>query len=111
MTEQILKASPKPDGSATLLKSPMLHSTISDSDYQFLMYEAVKDTYWLKPQEIVALIHREQVVDMAGRDGELRHILLIPLFEYIEATKHIFELLFATADTIPDKLETLKVTA
>lgn len=108
MTEQILKASPKPDGSATLLKSPLVHKTVSDSDYLFLM-DATEDAYWLENEQVIALIHREPSSDVAGRDGELRHILLVPLFEYIEATKTAFNKYYATPETIPEKLESLNL--
>jgi len=106
--EQILKAVPKPDGSAVLLKTEGVHKTVSDENYRFLM-EATEQIYWLEEEKVVALIHRESCSDVAGRNGELRHIQLIPWTEYIAATAGVFDKFRITSENIPEKLEPIQL--
>lgn len=104
--EQVLKVSPLKDGSATLMQTSNVKELVTQDEYIALM-KAEGDCYWLQKQEVVALINQEPTSDDAGRDGELRHILLIPLYDYIRATARFFHQYFAHPDTVPANIKSV----
>jgi hypothetical protein len=92
-----------------LEKSPHVDTLINPDNFFFLS-KAYKKLYWLETEQVVALIKTEPTADDAGRQGEWRHVLLIPIMEYLSATNpfnHFSHHFITASDNPPEKLESV----
>jgi len=101
------------NGKICLLKTDNVNAIISDKNLEFLRKLRVEDSdqhWWLPTEQLVALPHVQAVKDENGRDWVQNHTLLIPLHDYIQITKHIFDRYFLPIlDEPPERLEPLHI--